>query len=81
MRTSSGDIINMDFSNAQALSMEQSQQDSTKSSSFSFASMQSYRFHMESNGIDKQDKKEIEAFMEIAQPYIDNFMKELEGGE
>ncbi|MEA3372231.1 MAG: hypothetical protein U9Q62_00945 [Campylobacterota bacterium] len=81
MRTSSGDTIDMAFSNTQELSMKQSQQNGTKSGTFSFASMQSYQFHMESNGIDEQDKKEIEAFMEIAQPFIDNFMKELESGE
>jgi hypothetical protein len=81
MRTSSGDVINMDFANQQALSMEASKNGSERSASFSFASLQSYQFSMETNGIDEQDKKEIEAFMEIAQPYIDNFMKELESGE
>ncbi len=81
MRTSSGDTINMDFSNTQSLSMQQSQQEGTKSSSFSFASMHSYDFQMDSNGLDEQDKQEIREFMQIAQPYIDDFMKELESGE
>lgn len=81
MRTSSGDVINMDFSNSQSLSYESSRHAGSRSENFSFASMQSYQFHMESNGIDAQDKKEIEAFMKIAQPFIDNFMQELSGGE
>ena len=42
-----------------------------------FSSMQSFRFSIDSNGIDEQDKKEIEAFMEIAQPYIEKFLEEL----
>ena len=61
--------------------MQAEQGSNGSSASFKFASMQSYQFSMETNGIDEQDKKEIEAFMEIAQPYIDNFMKELESGE
>lgn len=81
MRTSSGDTINMGFSNTQSLSMEQSKEGASKSSSFSFASMQSYSFQMDSNGLDEQDKQEIQEFMQMAQPYIDDFMKELESEE
>ncbi|MDX1295652.1 MAG: hypothetical protein R3302_05270 [Sulfurimonadaceae bacterium] len=81
MRTSSGDTINIDMSNRQELSMQSEKNSSGESASFSFASMQAYSFTVDSNGIDAQDKKEIAAFMEIAQPYIDRFMKELSGGE
>jgi hypothetical protein len=81
MRTSSGDIINIDMSNRQELSMQAEKNSSGESGSFSFASMQSFSFSVDSNGIDAQDKKEIAAFMEIAQPYIDRFMKELGDGE
>ncbi len=81
MRTSSGDTISLDFSNRQELSMKETKDAGQSSSSFSFASMQSYSFEVDSNGISKQDKKEIQEFMKIAQPYIDNFMKELSGGE
>ncbi len=77
MKTSSGDVIKMDFSNKQSLSMKQNQNEDSTSSSMQFASMQSYEFNVESNGIDEQDKKEIKAFMKIAQPYIDSFMDEL----
>ncbi len=81
MRTSSGDTISLDFSNKQELSMKETKDANGSSSSFSFASMQSYSFEVDSNGISKQDKKEIQEFMKIAQPYIDNFMKELSDGE
>jgi len=39
--------------------------------------MQSFSFSITSNGIDKQDQKEIDTFMKIAQPFIDDFLKEL----
>jgi len=81
MRTSSGDTINMGLSNTQQLSMEQSREGGTSSSSLSFASMQSYQFQMDSNGLDEQDKAEIREFMKIAQPFIDDFMQELDSGE
>lgn len=77
MRTSSGDIIKMDFANASSLSMSHNQNSSGTKDTMSFASMQSFQFSMETNGIDEQDKKEIDAFMKIAQPFIDNFLKEL----
>ena len=77
MKTSSGDIIKMDFANEQSSSMRQSQNEKGTQTSMSFSSMQSFSFSMQSNGIDAQDQKEIDAFMEIAQPYIDNFLKEL----
>jgi len=69
MRTSSGDVIEMDFANHQSTSFS--------SNSMTFSSMQSFQFSIESNGIDEQDQKEIDAFMEIAQPFIDDFLKEL----
>ena len=77
MKTSSGDIINLDFSNEQSLDMKNSKNDSNSSSSLKFSSMQAFQFSMESNGLDEQDKKEIAAFMELAQPRIDAFIKEL----
>ncbi|MCD6432472.1 MAG: hypothetical protein J7L21_00380 [Sulfurimonas sp.] len=78
MKTSSGDVINMDFSNEQSLSMSGQKDENRSSGSLSFSSMQSFQFSMTSNGIDAQDKKEIKEFMKIAQPFIDNFMKELD---
>jgi hypothetical protein len=78
MKTSSGDVIEMDLSNQQSLNMQHNQNGNSKSSSMSFSSMQSFQFKIESNGIDEQDKKEIEEFMKIAQPYLDSFMEELQ---
>lgn len=77
MKTSSGDTINMDFSNETALSLKSEQNQNGTKSDFSFSSMQAFEFSIESNGIDKQDKKEIDAFMKLAKPYIDSFLKEL----
>ncbi|WP_455757828.1 hypothetical protein [Sulfurimonas sp.] len=78
MRTSSGDVIEMDFANHQASSMRHQQNDSGSKTSMSFSSMQSFQFNVESNGIDAQDQKEIDEFMKIAQPFIDSFLKELQ---
>jgi len=78
MKTSSGDVIKMDFSNEQSLSMKSSKSDKQSSASLSFSSMQSFHFSIDSNGIDAQDKKEIEEFMKIAQPFIDDFLSELD---
>ncbi|EDZ62467.1 hypothetical protein SMGD1_0618 [Sulfurimonas gotlandica GD1] len=78
MKTSSGDVIKMDFANHQSASMSHEQNASGSKTTMSFASMQSFQFNIESNGIDAQDKKEIDAFMKIAQPFIDSFLKELQ---
>jgi len=78
MKTSSGDVIKMDFANHQSSSMSHEQNENGSKTSMSFASMQSFKFSVESNGIDAQDQKEIDAFMKVAQPYIDSFLKELQ---
>jgi len=77
MKTSSGDVINLDFANEQSMNMKNSKNDNSSESSLKFSSMQAFQFTMESNGLDEQDKKEIAAFMELAQPKIDSFIKEL----
>ena len=78
MRTSSGDVIEMDFANHQSTSLSHEENSSGSRTIMSFSSMQSFNFSVDSNGIDKQDEKEIKAFMKIAKPMIDNFLKELE---
>lgn len=78
MRTSSGDEININLENTKEMSLLQQQDGKGKSTQMSFSSMQAYQFEVNTNGIDEQDKKEIAAFMEIAKPYIEGFMKELE---
>jgi len=78
MKTSSGDLIKIDFANEKSSSIRHSQDKNGSQTAMSFSSMQSFSFSMQSNGIDAQDQKEIAAFMEIARPYIDNFLKELD---
>jgi hypothetical protein len=77
MRTSSGDVIKMDFSNEQSSSIRHSQNENSSKTFMSFSSQQSFQFSIKSNGIDAQDQKEIDAFMKTARPFIDNFLKEL----
>jgi hypothetical protein len=78
MRTSSGDLLKMDFANEQSASLAYSQNDNGSKTSMSFSSMQSFNFSLTSNGIDEQDQKEIDAFMKTAQPFIDKFLQELQ---
>lgn len=80
MKTSSGDVIKMDFSNEQSLSMSHKENQKGTSDTLSFSSMQSFNFSMDTNGIDAQDQKEIKDFMKTAQPFIDKFLKELDDG-
>ena len=77
MKTSSGDLIKMDFANEQSSSLLASKSEDGSQLSMSFSSMQSFQFSIESNGIDAQDQKEIDAFMKKAKPYIDKFLQEL----
>jgi hypothetical protein len=77
MRTSSGDEINFDFSNHNSASLRQKEDSNGSSTSMKFSSEQSFEFSVKTNGIDAQDQKEIDEFMKIAQPYIDDFLKEL----
>ncbi len=77
MKTSSGDVIKMDFSNEKSLQYAKKEGSGGSAEFMKFSSMQSFSFSMETNGIDEQDKKEIEAFMKIARPYIDKFLEEL----
>lgn len=78
MKTSSGDMLSLNFENTQSLSLDSRQNGNSKETNFSFSSLQAFNFQLDSNGISEQDQKEIDAFMEKAQPYIDKFMKELE---
>lgn len=78
MKTSSGDTINLDFSNQKSASMSHQESSSGTKDTLSFSSMQSFQYSIDTNGIDEQDKKEIAEFMKKAQPYIDNFLQELD---
>jgi len=78
MKTSSGDVIDFSFENKKSSSMAYKKDQNTQSAFSSFSSMQSFQFSISTNGIDAQDKKEIEQFMKKAQPYIDKFLQEFE---
>jgi len=78
MKTSSGDMLSLNFENEQSLSINEKTTSNSKEQSFSFSSMQAFSFNLDSNGISEQDQNEINVFMKKAQPYIDKFIKELE---
>jgi len=76
IKTSSGDLIELDFNNEKSLDYSSNEE----GKSFSFSSLESFSYHYEGDGIDAQDKKEIDAFLKIAQPNIDRFMAGLNEG-
>lgn len=76
IKTSSGDIIELDFNNEKSLDYRSNEQEK----SFSFSSKESFSFSYKGNGIDAQDRKEIDAFLKLAQPSIDNFVAGLNDG-
>ncbi len=76
IKTSSGDVLEFDFNNEKSLQYSSDE----KGKSFSFSSVESFSFSYKGNGIDAQDKKEIEAFLKLAQPNIDNFVSGLNEG-
>ncbi len=76
IRTSSGDVIGLDFNNEKSLQYSEND----KGKSLSFSSMESFSFSYEGDGIDAQDRKEIETFLKMAQPNIDNFVAGLNEG-
>jgi hypothetical protein len=80
MRTSSGDLVNIGLSSEQSVAAGSQESPQGRSASFVFSSLQRFSFSVETNGISEQDEKEIAAFMEIARPYIDDFMSELQSG-
>jgi len=78
MKTSSGDVVKMDFANEQSSALRHSQNENSSQTSMHFSSMQSFNFSIKSNGIDAQDQKEIDEYMKTAQPFIDDFLQELD---
>lgn len=80
MRTSSGDTIDLNFLNQKSVQASHAQDAHSSSASLSFASLEQFSFDISTNGLSAQDKKEIAQFIEIATPYIDNFLSELSHG-
>lgn len=76
IKTSSGDLIELDFNNEKSLNYSSNEE----GKSFSFSSLESFSYSYEGDGIDAQDRKEIDAFLKIAQPNIDRFMEGLNEG-
>lgn len=76
IKTSSGDTIELDFNNEKSLDYSSNE----KGKAFSFSSLESFTYSYQGDGIDAQDRKEIDAFLKMAQPNIDNFMAGLNEG-
>ena len=76
IRTSSGDLIELDFNNEKSLQYAKGEGEEF----LAFSSLESFSYRYEGDGIDAQDKKEIEAFLKLAQPNIDNFIEGLNDG-
>lgn len=74
MRTSSGDTINLKMYDERSSEFSHEQTDTTSTTTLSLSHAYGYNFKYEGNGIDSQDKKEIEEAMKLVSPMIDEYL-------
>jgi len=76
MKTSSGDKIALSMYSAQSTQLENTRKDGLDEMRLSLREEYGYSFSYEGNGIDEQDKKEIEAALKKIEPLLKMFQKE-----
>lgn len=75
MKTSSGDTIDLMMYDETSSELSHQQRGNTITTALSLSHSYGYEFQYEGNGIDAQDKKEIDAAMKSIQPMIEEFME------
>ena len=75
LQTSSGDTISLSMYDDKSVSLDASCGKCGRSISMSLRHEYGYSFHYEGNGIDAQDRKEIEEAMKIVKPIFKEFLK------
>ena len=78
LQTSSGDTISLSMYDDKSVSLDASCGKCGRSISMSLRHEYGYSFHYEGNGIDAQDRKEIEEAMKIVKPIFKEFLKHVE---
>ena len=71
MQTSSGDRIRLSSYATEDISLSQVKEDGLESTTLSLRESYGYHFSYEGNGIDSQDKKEIDAALKRIKPLLD----------
>ena len=81
MKTSSGDTIDLKMYDERAVEFSHQKNDTTETTTLSLSHSYGYNFRYEGNGIDEQDKKEIEEAMKLIQPMMEDYLKNVAEGE
>ena len=81
MQTSSGDKIDLKMYDEKSSEVTYKKDDNSTSVMLSLTHSYGYSFHYEGNGIDAQDKKEIDAAMKTIQPMLEQYMKNVKDSE
>jgi hypothetical protein len=77
MKTSSGDTLSLAMYDNKELSYQEQKKDGTHTRELSLSHAYGYKFSYEGDGIDAQDRKEIEAALEQLQPELEAFMEKV----
>lgn len=75
MQTSSGDTINLKMYDEQTVDFSHSESKNSKSTTLSLSHAYGYSFEYQGDGIDANDKKEIQAAMKLIQPMLNDYFK------
>jgi len=81
MQTSSGDTIDLSMYDARSAEIAQENNGNTQTTTLSLTHAYGYHFQYKGNGIDANDQKEIDAAMKIAQPMMDEYLKNVQESE
>ena len=81
MQTSSGDKIDLKMYDEKSSEVTFKKNGNTSSMMLSLTHSYGYSFHYEGNGIDAQDKKEIDSAMRAIKPMLEQYMENIKESE
>ena len=81
MQTSSGDKIDLKMYDEKSSEVAFKKDENSTSMMLSLTHSYGYSFHYEGNGIDAQDKKEIDAAMKTIKPMLEQYMENVKESE
>ena len=81
MQTSSGDKIDLKMYDEKSSEVSYKKDDNSTEMMLSLTHSYGYSFHYEGNGIDAQDKKEIDEAMKTIKPMLEKYMENVKKSE
>ncbi len=78
LQTSSGDTINLQMYDEKAVDFSHSADKTSSTTTFSLSHAYGYSFEYSGDGIDDNDKQEIQAAMKLVQPMLDEYLSNIE---